>query len=108
MREAPSIVIIEGLLKAGCIIKVYDPVAMNECMKHFGNKVIYGKDQYEPLLDADALVIITEWSDFRLPDFVQMGKSLKNKLIFDGRNIYNLSEMKELGYCYYSIGRKST
>jgi UDPglucose 6-dehydrogenase len=107
MREAPSVTIIEGLLEAGSKVKVYDPAAMNECMKHFGNRVGYGKDQYEPLLEADALIIVTEWSEFRLPDFVQMAKSLKNKLIFDGRNIYNPSEMKELGYCYYSIGHQS-
>ena len=107
MREAPSISIIAGLLNEGSKVKVYDPVAMEECFKYFGDSVLYGKDQYETLLDAEALIIVTEWSEFRLPDFDKLEKNLKNKIIFDGRNIYNPSEMKESGY--YNItayGRK--
>lgn len=107
MREAPSLVIIEKLLQEGAKVNVYDPVAMEECKHKIGNIVTYAKDQYEALLDADALVLVTEWSEFRLPNYNMMSKIMKNKVIFDGRNIYDPSEMQELGYTYYSIGRKA-
>lgn len=106
MREAPSLVIIEKLLLMGANIKVYDPVAMDECKRIIGNKVEYANDQYEALNDADALLIITEWSEFRLPNFNIMEKLMKAKVVFDGRNIYEPNEMKDLGFTYYSIGRK--
>jgi len=106
MREAPSLVIINKLLSEGAEITAYDPVAAKECNRKIGNTINYAKDQYEALIDADALLIITEWSEFKLPNFKVMEKLMKEKLIFDGRNIYDLNEMKELAYTYYSIGRE--
>lgn len=105
MRESSSLVLIELLVEAGVQVKVYDPVAMNECKKRIGNKVLYATDQYEALEKADALVVITEWDDFRVPKFTYVEKRLKNKIIFDGRNLYDPLTMKEFGYTYYSIGR---
>lgn len=104
MREAPSLVIIENLLKAGANVRAFDPVAMHEAQKMLQDQITYTKDQYDALIDADALIIATEWPEFRSPNFNVMSKLLKNKLIFDGRNIYELDEMKELGYTYYCIG----
>lgn len=106
MREAPSLVIINKLLSEGAEVIAYDPVAAEECHRIIGDTISYAKDQYEALIDADALLIVTEWSEFRLPNFKVMEKLMKEKLIFDGRNIYDLDEMKELGYTYYSIGRE--
>jgi UDPglucose 6-dehydrogenase len=106
MREAPSLVIIEKLLSEGAKVKAYDPVAMTEAKKKLGNKIIFAKDQYEALIDVDALVLVTEWSEFRLPNFNVMAKLMKSKIIFDGRNIFDPIEMLELGFTYYSIGRK--
>jgi UDPglucose 6-dehydrogenase len=107
MREAPSLVIIENLLKAGANVKTFDPVAMHEARKVLHDQVTYCKDQYDTLIDADALIIATEWPEFRSPNFNVMAKLLKNKLIFDGRNIYELDEMRELGFTYYCIGINS-
>jgi UDPglucose 6-dehydrogenase len=107
MREAPSMVIIEKLLAAGANIRVYDPVAMHETQRKLGEKVYFATDQYDALLDADALLLITEWAEFRVLNFKVIEKILKNKLIFDGRNIYEPSEMKENGFSYYGIGRPS-
>jgi len=107
MREAPSLVIIKKLKESGCEVTVFDPVAMDETRKIFGDKIIYSKHQYEGLADADALIILTEWQVFRMPDFDKISNMLKNKLIFDGRNIFDVDDMKELGYTYYSIGRSS-
>ena len=104
MREAPSLIIIESLLKAGAIVKTFDPVAMHEAKKDLGEQVIYCKDQYDTLIDADALLIATEWPEFRSPNFNVMSKLMKGKVIFDGRNIYEREEMNELGYTYYCIG----
>jgi UDPglucose 6-dehydrogenase len=104
MREAPSLVIIEALLKAGANVKAYDPVAMHEAQKMLGDQITYGKDQYDALLDADALVVATEWPEFRSPNFNVIQKLLRNNVIFDGRNIYDLEEMKELNFDYYCIG----
>jgi UDPglucose 6-dehydrogenase len=106
MREAPSVVIIENLLKEGAHVKAYDPVAMNEAKHKLGERITYGKDAYDVILDADALLVITEWPEFRIPNFKVLERLLKNKVIFDGRNIYEPSEMKELGFTYYSIGRQ--
>lgn len=105
MREAPSVVIIESLLKEGASVKAYDPVAMKEAKHKLGDRISYGNDAYDALLDADALLLITEWPEFRIPNFKVIGRLLKDKVIFDGRNIYEPSEMKELGFTYYSIGR---
>ncbi|MBI9063097.1 MAG: UDP-glucose/GDP-mannose dehydrogenase family protein [Marinilabiliaceae bacterium] len=106
MREAPSVVIINALLEAGAKVKAYDPVAMEEARHYLGETIEYGKDQYDVLIDADALVLITEWPEFRIPNFKVMEKLMNNKVLFDGRNIYEPSEMKENGYTYYSIGRQ--
>jgi len=107
MREAPSLVIINRLLSEGALCKVYDPVAMHEAKRKLGDSVIYAKDQYEALIDVDAMILITEWPEFRLPNYNVMAKLMRSKVIFDGRNIYDPCEMKELGFSYYSIGRKS-
>ena len=106
MREAPSIVIINHLLNDGVKIKVYDPVAMHEAKKIFGDKIIYGKDAYDVLTEADALILATEWSEFRMPNFKVMAKLMREKVIFDGRNIYDPVEVKEYGFIYHGIGRK--
>ena len=106
MREAPSIVIINQLLDAGVRIKVYDPVAMDETKKIFNDKIIYGSDAYDALIEADALILATEWSEFRMPNFRVMEKLMKEKVIFDGRNIFDPCELKENGFVYHGIGRK--
>ncbi|MBX7205032.1 MAG: UDP-glucose/GDP-mannose dehydrogenase family protein [Bacteroidia bacterium] len=107
MREAPSLVIIEKLLAQGAKVVAYDPVAMKEAKHTLGDTITYSENEYETLKDADALLIITEWPEFRSPDFNQMGHLLKNKLIFDGRNIYELKDMNQLGFEYYCIGVKT-
>ncbi len=106
MREAPSLVIIEKLLEAGAQVVAYDPVAMNEGKRILGNKIEFAKDEYDACVDADALVLVTEWSEFRLPNFRVLQKLLKNSVIFDGRNIYDPEELAELSFTYYAIGRK--
>ncbi len=105
MREAPALTIIELLLKYEAKVVVYDPVAMHEAKRILGNRVEYAQTAFEAAEGADALVVITEWQEFRVPDFTLLATKLKNKLIFDGRNIYETTDMKELGYTYYSIGR---
>ncbi len=105
MREAPSLVIIDELVKEGAKIKTYDPVAMEEAKRRIGDKVEYCAEMYEAVIDADALILVTEWTEFRIPNFKVLKKLLKNKVIFDGRNIYEPSDMKEFGFDYYSIGR---
>ena len=106
MREAPSVTIIEGLLKRGAVVNVHDPIAMEEAKKHLGQKVKYFKNDYDSLRGVDALVVVTEWSEFRRPDFDRMKSLMRGRVIFDGRNIFATDKMKELGYTYYSIGRK--
>jgi UDPglucose 6-dehydrogenase len=108
MREAPSLVIIESLVKAGANIRAFDPVAMHEAKKMLGEQVTYCEDQYDTLIDADALLISTEWPEFRSPNFNVMAKLMKSQTIFDGRNIYDLEEMRELGFTYYCIGVNTT
>lgn len=105
MREATSLVTINLLLEAGCTVRVYDPVAMNECRRRIGDKVFYAKDMYDAVLDADALLMLTEWKQFRLPSWGVVNKSMKNPLIIDGRNIYDAEELKQNGFEYYCIGR---
>ncbi len=107
MREAPSRVIIDMLVADGAHIQAYDPVAMNEAERIFGGKISYAKDQYDALLDADALLIVTEWAEFKFPNFRVMKKLMKKPAIFDGRNIYDAHEMKEEGFDYFCIGIKT-
>jgi UDPglucose 6-dehydrogenase len=104
MREAPSLVIIEKLLKAGASVVAYDPVAMHEAQRILGDTISYSTDIYETLNQSDALLIVTEWPEFRSPDFEEVGKRLNNKVIFDGRNIFEPKDMKAIGYDYYCIG----
>lgn len=106
MREAPSLVIIDSLLSEGASVVAYDPVAMEEAKRTLGDRITYAKDEYDALIDADALILVTEWPEFRMPNFRVMEKLLKTKTIFDGRNIYEPQEMLELKFNYYSIGRK--
>ena len=106
IREAPALYIIEDLLAAGATVTAFDPEAMNNVKGVFGDKIIYAENQYEALKDADALLILTEWPVFRTPDFDQMDELLKAKVVFDGRNLYDLQKMIDCGYYYNSIGRK--
>lgn len=106
MREAPSVVIIESLLKDGATVSAYDPVAMNEAKHILGDKIEYATSQYEATRNADALILITEWTEFRILNYAELEKTMNQKVIFDGRNIYEPEELKEQGYVYFSIGRK--
>jgi UDPglucose 6-dehydrogenase len=106
IREAPALYNIEALVNEGVTIRAYDPEAMDNVQQQIGDKITYCKDQYEALENADALLIATEWALFRTPDFDKMSSLLKQKLIFDGRNLYDLESMKQLGFTYISIGRK--
>ncbi len=107
MREAPSVVIINDLLNLGAEVTAYDPEAMENAKRYYlGDKISYGSNMYDTIRDKDALLILTEWNEFRNPDFDKVATELKNKLIFDGRNIYKPEQMKELGFVYFSIGRQ--
>ncbi len=106
MREAPSIVVIESLLDAGARIQAYDPEAMPEARKIFGDRIGYSSRNYDALNGADALLVLTEWNEFRRPNFATMKKLLKSPVLFDGRNIYDSTDLRKLGFTYYSIGRK--
>ncbi|MBI3059853.1 MAG: UDP-glucose/GDP-mannose dehydrogenase family protein [Deltaproteobacteria bacterium] len=106
MRDAPSIVVIEALLKAGGRIEAYDPEAMEEARKIFADRVRYHRRNYDALKGADALLVVTEWNEFRRPNFQHMKALLKNPVIFDGRNIFDPAELRRMGFTYYSIGRK--
>ncbi len=106
MREAPSLVIIEQLKALGANIRAYDPVAMHEAERILGNGIEYAKDQYDVCVDADALILVTEWSEFRMPNFRILEKLMNEKTVFDGRNVYDPEEMAEQGFNYYSIGRE--
>ncbi len=105
MREAPSLVIIEHLKALGATVRAYDPVAMHEAERILGDEIEYAKDEYDAIIDADALIVATEWSEFRMPNFRILEKLMKGKTIFDGRNVYDPEEMEEQGFNYYSIGR---
>jgi UDPglucose 6-dehydrogenase len=107
MREAPAVVIIKKLLKGGAKVKAYDPVAMHEAKKIFGDAIEYGNDPYDVLIEADALVLITEWPEFRILNYKILEKLLTYKVVFDGRNIYDMAEMTEYGFDYYGIGRSN-
>ncbi|RMG83917.1 MAG: UDP-glucose/GDP-mannose dehydrogenase family protein [Bacteroidetes bacterium] len=106
IREAPALYVIEQLLEEGASVKAFDPEAMNNVRKVLGDKIEYALDEYDALTDADALMIMTEWNEFRTPDFEQLKQRLKNPVIFDGRNIYDLDEIAQKGFDYYSIGRR--
>lgn len=106
IREAPSLYIIQDLIDAGATVQAYDPEAMENAKKVFGNKIQFVEEQYDALQNADALLILTEWSAFRTPDFEKMHSLMKSKTIFDGRNLYHLEEMIENGFYYNSVGRK--
>ena len=98
MREAPALVLIDKLLKAGCQIRAYDPAAMQECKRRIGDSVYYACDMYDAVLDADALMLVTEWKEFRLPSWAVIRKTMAQQIVLDGRNIYDKKEMEELGY----------
>jgi len=106
MREAPSLAIIKTLKEHGANIIAYDPVAMNECKRKIGNSIDYANSPYEALKDVNALLLVTEWNEFRIPDFDKMKQLMKENIIFDGRNIYEPSEVREAGFIYYGLGRK--
>lgn len=105
MREAPSLVLIEKLLEAGATVCAFDPVAMDESRRRIGNRIDYASNMYDALKGADAMVVVTEWQEFKVPKFTYIEKALKAKVIFDGRNIYSPDQMKEFGYTYYCIGK---
>ena len=105
MREATSLVTIDLLLKAGCDVVVYDPVAMDECRRRIGDAVEYSNDKYEAVTDADALLVITEWRQFRLPNWKLIFNAMRVPLVIDGRNIYDADELESVGIKYYCIGR---
>ena len=105
MREAPSLVLIGQLLEAGATVKAFDPVAMEEAKRRLGDRIGYAANMYDALTDADAMIIVTEWQEFKVPKFTFIEKDLKEKVIFDGRNIYNPEQMREFGYTYYGIGK---
>ena len=105
MREATSLVTISLLKQAGAIVKVYDPVAMEECHRRLGDDIEYAQDMYDTLLEADALLILTEWKQFRLPNWQVVKKIMSTPLIIDGRNIYDREELVSLGFEYYYIGK---
>ncbi len=107
MREAPALTIIEKLLEQGAKVKAYDPVAMDEARRRLGDSIEYATDQYDALVDADALLLVTEWSEFRIPNFKVIKKLLNKAVIFDGRNIYDPEEINELGFDYFGIGKNA-
>lgn len=107
IREAPALELINELLAAGANVRAFDPEAMNNVKQIFGDKVYFAEDQYDTLTGADALIIVTEWSEFRNPDFERISQSLKHQAIFDGRNVYTLEKMESLGFYYESMGRKT-
>lgn len=104
MREAPSLVIINELLQAGCTVKGYDPIAMTETKRKIGDKITYSNDIYDAVTDADALLVVTEWKEFRVPMWENIKEAMKKPVIFDGRNIYDPKEIKEKGIEYFGVG----
>lgn len=105
MRESTALVMIGKLIDTGCTVRVYDPVAMDECRRRIGDSVIYCRDKYDAVLDADALLLLTEWKEFRLPTWGVIQKAMKRPLVIDGRNIFDVEELEENGFEYYCIGR---
>ena len=105
MREAPGLVLIDKLPKAGCQVRSYDPAAMDECKRRIGDVIYYARDMYDAVLDADVLMLITEWKEFRLPSWAVVKKTMNQQIVLDGRNIYDKKEMEELGFIYSCIGK---
>lgn len=105
MREAPALVLIDKLLKAGCQVRAYDPAAVQECRRRIGDTIYYACDMYDAVLDADALMLVTEWKEFRLPSWAVIKKTMARQIVLDGRNIYDKKEMEELGFVYHCIGK---
>ena len=105
MREAPALVLIEKLRKAGCVVRAYDPAAMGESKRRIGDTIFYACDMYDALLDADALMLVTEWKEFRMPSWSVIKKLMATPLILDGRNIYDVKELQDLGFVYHCIGK---
>ena len=105
MREATSLIMIDLLLEAGCKVKVFDPIAMEECKRRIGNSVEYKQDMYDAVLDANALILLTEWKQFRMPSWGVVKKTMQQAIVIDGRNIYDAKEMEEAGFIYYCIGK---
>jgi UDPglucose 6-dehydrogenase len=105
IREAPALYIIDALIAEGATLSVYDPEAMNNVRATIGDKVQYADNQYEALEKADALIIATEWNEFRTPNFLKIVTTLKTKVIFDGRNLFDIAAIRELGFYYESVGR---
>lgn len=105
MREAPALVLIDKLLEAGCKVRAYDPAAMPECRRRIGDTIHYATDMYDAALDADVLMLVTEWKEFRLPSWAVIKKTMNQLLVLDGRNIYDKKEMEEQGFIYYCIGK---
>src|SRR5687768_2193921 len=105
MREAPSIPLIEALVAAGATVQAYDPEATKVARRIFGNRVTYAASNYDALKGADALAIVTEWNEFRRPDFARARSLMRTPVIFDGRNLFTPAQMKQNGFQYYSIGR---
>ena len=105
MREAPALVLIDKLLKAGCKVRAYDPAAVQECKRRIGDTIYYACDLYDAVLDADVLMLVTEWKEFRLPSWAVIKKTMSRQIVLDGRNIYDKKEMEELGFIYHCIGK---
>ena len=105
MREAPALVLIDKLLKSGCQVRAYDPAAVPECKRRIGDSICYACDMYDAVLDADALMLVTEWKEFRLPSWAVIRKTMAQQVVLDGRNIYEKKEMEELGFVYHCIGK---
>jgi UDPglucose 6-dehydrogenase len=106
MREAPSVVIIKALLEVGANIRAFDPIAINEAKSHYlGDAIYYAKNIYDAAQGADAIALVTEWKQFRVPNWSRIKESMCGNIVVDGRNIYTQSEMEELGFKYYSIGK---
>ena len=105
MREAPALVLIDKLLKAGCKVRAYDPAAVQECKRRIGDTIYYACEMYDAVLDADVLMLVTEWKEFRLPSWAVIKKTMSRQIVLDGRNIYDKKEMEELGFIYHCIGK---
>ena len=104
MREAPALVLIDKIISAGASVKVYDPIAMPECKRRIGDKVVYCKDMYEAVVDVDTLLLVTEWKEFRIPDWNLVKQNMKGVFIVDGRNLYNKTELERNNFIYTAIG----
>ena len=105
MRESTALVMIGKLLEAGCIVRAYDPIAMDECRRRIGDQITYCRNMYDAVLDADALLLLTEWKEFRLPSWGVIAKAMKKPLVIDGRNIFDSEELEEYGFEYHCIGK---